>query len=333
MYTTCLHCHADLGRNRAIEHFAVGRRLAFDAAQGRLWVVCEACRRWNLTPIEERWEAIEECEREFSRTRMRASSDNIAVAKTTEGMHLVRVGAPRLPEFAAWRYGKSLHQRWRTRAVPWSLVGFSGYGLQFLVNSQILSFGAAAVGFPALIGAIALVEWRRSRVKVMLPDGQMVTVRHSKGDDVQLAAHATHGWALRLSAKDQSAVATGTVATHSLRGALTAVNFFGGRHAEIADATELLAKASAPGRFIEQVAAAGSAHGARNLGMLPPEVRLALEMALQEDSERELLAGEISRLREEWRIADEVARIADDLLLPDGLRRALDRLKAVDGTS
>ena len=33
----------------------VGRRLAFDPAKGRLWVVCRSCERWNLTPLEERW--------------------------------------------------------------------------------------------------------------------------------------------------------------------------------------------------------------------------------------------------------------------------------------
>ena len=58
MYSTCIFCHAGLGSNEAIEHFPVGRRLAFDAAKGRLWVVCSACERWNLSPLEERWEAI-----------------------------------------------------------------------------------------------------------------------------------------------------------------------------------------------------------------------------------------------------------------------------------
>ena len=71
MYSTCIFCHAGLGTNEAIEHFPVGRRLAFDAARGRLWVVCRSCERWNLTPLEERWEAIEEGERLFSNTKLR----------------------------------------------------------------------------------------------------------------------------------------------------------------------------------------------------------------------------------------------------------------------
>lgn len=63
MYSTCIFCHSGLGSNTMVEHFSVGHRLAFDAAKGRLWVICGRCERWNLSPLEERWEAIDECER------------------------------------------------------------------------------------------------------------------------------------------------------------------------------------------------------------------------------------------------------------------------------
>jgi hypothetical protein len=77
MYTRCIFCQADLGANEAIERFPVGRRLAFDTERGRLWAVCRRCERWNLTPLETRWEAIEECERLFRDTRRRVSTDNV----------------------------------------------------------------------------------------------------------------------------------------------------------------------------------------------------------------------------------------------------------------
>jgi hypothetical protein len=57
VYSTCLFCNGPLGQNEAIEYIPVGRRLAYDLAMGRLWVVCRKCERWNLTPLEERWEA------------------------------------------------------------------------------------------------------------------------------------------------------------------------------------------------------------------------------------------------------------------------------------
>jgi len=62
MFSHCLFCCSALGANATIENCRVGVRLAFESARGRLWVVCPTCQRWNLTPIEERWEAIDECE-------------------------------------------------------------------------------------------------------------------------------------------------------------------------------------------------------------------------------------------------------------------------------
>ncbi|MGH7649334.1 MAG: hypothetical protein ACREND_14550 [Gemmatimonadaceae bacterium] len=106
MYATCLFCHNALGTNEVVEHFPVGRRLAFDSAKGRLWAVCAHCSRWNLTPLEERWEAVAECERLFAGRLLRAQTEHIGLTKLTEGLVLIRIGAPLKPEFAAWRYGQ-----------------------------------------------------------------------------------------------------------------------------------------------------------------------------------------------------------------------------------
>src|SRR5215510_10493404 len=92
MYSTCLHCHRALGRNDAIEEFPIGRRFAFDLAKGRLWAICGSCGRWNLTPIEERWEAVESCERLFRGQTLRAQTENIGLARLPEGTELIRIG-------------------------------------------------------------------------------------------------------------------------------------------------------------------------------------------------------------------------------------------------
>jgi len=94
---------------------ASGVRLAFDAARGRLWVVCAGCGRWNLTPIDERWEAIEICERMFRATRVRVTTAEIGLTRLADGTELVRIGAPLRPEFAAWRYGDQFGARRRRR--------------------------------------------------------------------------------------------------------------------------------------------------------------------------------------------------------------------------
>jgi hypothetical protein len=108
MYTTCTFCYADLGRNDLLEAFAVSRRVAFDPSKGCLWAVCPHCARWNLAPIEERWEAVAECERRFRATSLRYSSGNVGLAWLRGDLELVRIGPALRPEVAAWRYGRIL---------------------------------------------------------------------------------------------------------------------------------------------------------------------------------------------------------------------------------
>jgi len=156
VYAHCLFCNADLGRNEAIAALPVGRRLAYDAAKGRLWVVCSACARWNLTPLEERWEAIEQAERLYRGTRLRASTDNVGLARVADGVDLVRVGRPLLPEFAAWRYGRQLTERrlrYTLRAAPAAAIG--GVGAVVTLGASIyvpaLMTPVSALGAPAII--------------------------------------------------------------------------------------------------------------------------------------------------------------------------------------
>jgi hypothetical protein len=108
VYTTCLFCHTDLGANHFLSTFPVGRRLAFDPKKGRLWVICTRCGRWNLTPLEERWEAIDDGDRLFRGTRLRMSTDNVGLARFRGNFELVRIGPALLPEIASWRYGTRL---------------------------------------------------------------------------------------------------------------------------------------------------------------------------------------------------------------------------------
>lgn len=137
VYSTCLFCNASLGANEVIEHFPVGRRLAYDAEHGRLWVVCTSCERWNLSPFESRWEAIEDAERAFRATRVRVSGENIGMARLRDGTELVRIGKPLKLELAVWRYGDQFGRRRRKAiaaaalptAVGTTLLGLSAIGV------------------------------------------------------------------------------------------------------------------------------------------------------------------------------------------------------------
>lgn len=133
MYATCLHCQRSLGRNQLLETLPVGRRIAFDEAAGRLWVVCPSCARWNLVPFDARYEAIEAGEKLFRETRLRMSTGQIGLAKTREGTELIRIGAPQRPEMAAWRYAGSLlkrRMRFAVRVAPVT-IGLAGLAKLF----------------------------------------------------------------------------------------------------------------------------------------------------------------------------------------------------------
>src|SRR5436309_1456748 len=59
MYQTCAFCNAHLDGDGGPSGLGVGRRIAFDEWRGRLWVICRACGRWNLSPLDDRLERIQ----------------------------------------------------------------------------------------------------------------------------------------------------------------------------------------------------------------------------------------------------------------------------------
>ncbi|CAN5626867.1 hypothetical protein BH23GEM7_BH23GEM7_08940 [soil metagenome] len=57
----------------------------------------------------------------------------------------------------------------------------------------------------------------------------------------------------------------------------------------------------------------------------PHELRLALEMAANEEVERQALEGELRYLERAWREAEEIAAIADRLTLPETIEEFIRR--------
>jgi hypothetical protein len=201
MYSTCLFCHSPLGANEVIEHFPVRRRLAFDAAKGRLWVVCRKCERWNLTPIEERWEAIEECERLFRDTKLRVSTDNIGLGRVREGLELVRVGSPQRPEMAAWRYGDQFGRRQR-RYYTWAGAIVGGVAGVYVIGPALGLYTFGSIGLVGNIAAqgVGAVRRRAMRVKLAMPGASQHVI--VSGTNVKkatlLRADNELGWSLTV---------------------------------------------------------------------------------------------------------------------------------------
>jgi hypothetical protein len=154
MYRNCIFCAADLGANEAVEHFPVGRSVAFDGAKGRLWAVCPRCARWNLAPLEERWEALEEAERLFRDTRLRAQSENVGLARLRDGTRLVRIGRAPAGEMALWRYGRQLARRGSLSRLP-----------ILATVPMVLTAAVAPVTWPVMGPALALLGVRTAIVE------------------------------------------------------------------------------------------------------------------------------------------------------------------------
>ena len=326
-----MFCKKSLGANEVVETFPVGRRLAFDAAKGRLWVVCRTCQRWNLTPLEERWEAVETCEKLFRETRVRTSSENIGLARHAEGLELVRIGKPLRPEFAAWRYGDQFGRRRRRTivyttgilagsAAGWALMGITG-SIAGIMGMNIWSY---------------FETWRtyRHSVRFRPSDGRLrgtnrliaaYTQIRSHDDEVGFLVGAGQG----VIKPRETEWFAGEDARRAINAILPTINRAGGNSQRVRSAVSEIESHGHPERFVHQAAERWREYRHRGtrgfLGAMPHHTRLAFEMALHEEEERRALEGELWRLEQAWREAEEIAAIADDLLLPEGASGFADR--------
>lgn len=315
-----MFCNKPLGTNEVLETFPVGRRLAFDAAKGRLWVVCRKCERWNLSPLEERWEAVESCEKLFRGTRVRVSSENVGLARHPEGLELVRIGKPQRPEFAAWRYGDQFGRR-RRRYIAVTV----GAG----VVVAAVAVGGAVTG--AISGAVLgqvgnfwnVVVNRRTLVKLRTDDGEPVKLKRPDllGTRIR-AADGAPGFKLQVRKRKQKQWFEGEEAQRFAGAILPRMNTAGGKRETVQQAVSQIEDRGHPERFLLDVADGNrwcDKHGVPGyVNKMPRSTKLALEMALHEEQERRAMTGELWLLEKAWRDAEEIAAISDDLFLPEG---------------
>jgi len=313
MYKTCIYCNRKLGSNEAVENFPVGRRLAFDQEKGRLWVVCERCRRWNLTPLEERWEAIEECERSYRDTRLRYSTENIGLARVREGTELVRIGRPQRPEFASWRYGKQFLRR---RA-------------QQLTAATFRAIGYTLTSLAGLIAFFATDDNRKIIARVRSGEGERLVIVRQDLKELQIERDDTGDWYLAVPFRPREirygflgmrgrgdrliARLQGSAAIRAASHILPRINSFGGTQDEVTGAVQIIEEVGDPERVF---ALTPEVIGQSRFTRMNAETRLALEMAAHEETERRAMEGELAALEAAWREAEEIAAIADRLLSP-----------------
>lgn len=326
MYTHCMFCNHDLGANEVVETFPVGRRLAFDAARGRLWVVCRKCERWNLSPMEERWEAVEALEGLYRGTRIRVSSENVGLARHPEGLEMVRIGEPLRPEFAAWRYGDQFGRR-RKRAILYGVGGAVVVG-GALVGG--VATGAISAGLLGQSGNFVNIFMNgRTLAKVRAPDGTVLKLKRPHLDATRLEL-VDEGWELVVKRRKDEVRFTGEEAHRTAAVLVSRINRNGAGKQAVQDAVRRLDELGSPEAVIRAAAAARpAATGKRGRGgtvaKADAPTRLALEMALHEEQERRALEGELWLLERRWKEAEEIAAISDSLLLPEGVEEFVER--------
>lgn len=348
MFATCLYCASNLGQNEAIEAFPVGRRLAFDAENGRLWVVCRSCERWNLSPLDERWEAIDQAERLYRDSRLRVSTDNIGLAKLHEGLELVRIGEPQRPEMAAWRYGDQFGRR-RNRQLMFT---GAAVGAVAALYAGGMALGVSMVSFTGIAanGGMwdAIVNGSPGKVvsRIASLDGRLLVVqrRHARMSSV-VRGTSDEPFLLNIEHTKGSTLLSGPEALRAAAQLLPTVNRFGGSKAEVGAAVTYLEEFGGPERTLQRIQKSYGAHVAASvkrssggrikiakepgvLHDLPLNQRLALEMALHEEQERRAMAGELAALANEWREAEEIARISDGMFVSTSVEQKLDSLKS-----
>jgi hypothetical protein len=343
MYGHCPTCAASLGRNEILESFPVGRRLAFDPEKGRLWVLCDRCRSWALTPIEERWEPVEEAEKAFRAAEAGVSTENLALARHREGTELIRVGRAPVREVAGWRYGRRLVGRWRRhRREGWIAagIGVSLGSIPFMGNAALPVF----LGWAAVDSALRFRRRRRPAVRIDEGEGLDRIIRAGDLRHARLLSQGERGWALEVSrGVREPRVLEGPEALSALRVAFPTMNEKGGKPAQVNRAVDRVLELGDPDRVLARAASdlqkgqdwnpaiQGLLPGATHLKNLNATLRLSLEIAANEQVERRALEGELKALEREWQRAEEIAAIADDLLFPRALRKRLDAMRKVAG--
>lgn len=322
-----MFCDRPLGTNDVLESFPVGRRLAFDAVRGRLWAVCRRCERWNLAPLEERWEAVEACERLFAGIRLRVSTDNVGLARHSEGLELVRIGRPLRPEFAAWRYGDQFGRR-RKRAIAYGVAGAAVVGAVAIAGTVT---GVVSGAFVAQSGNLYNL-WRNARtvVRVRTPDGRLLDLKYPHIEKARVLT-GEDGWSVTVKKGGAVEAFRGDEAERVAGLLMTRINHAGGRRETVQQAVREIETLGHPEAFVEDAVrrlSRGELGGPEGrLAKMPAPSRLALEMALHEEREHRALEGELKGLEIVWRREEEIAAIADDLLLPGATRDRLDALR------
>lgn len=325
MVTACFACDRRFPANEELEWLSTGRVVAFDAARGRLWIICEWCSNWTLVPLESRWETVEELERRsFTASRL-AATEEISLLGLGS-MRAVRVGEALPAEEAWWRFGSSLRGRNRRYSVISSVGGRVAAGasvagmiaLAFVPGvMEIAAFKGAKVskapkaargfGSEAAVDFDRWLRFGRYAWRGQATCAKCGAVLHRLRYRDRYAAQLQPDGSLsvrcaRCRKGDPGHVINRPEAQDVVRRCLSYSNIAGATASQLNSAVDLIRGGKITPR---------SYVGPLSLRFLPRDEAIALELALTERAEAEDLGWEIREMEARWRSAEALAVIID----------------------
>jgi len=301
----------------------VGRRLAFDARRGRLWVVCPSCRRWNLCPFEERWEALEECERAAASSLAVAATDEVSLLRHSSGVSLIRLGRAPLRELIPWRFVRSLSRRRRDYLIG---LGVVGAGSVALLGGTLMGGGVMVSLLNLLLIGRGFYEAQYPVIRLDAADGRHLKIPTNAARGMNVEASEGGGFSVHISTTNRGReVVRGDALRSLLARALPLINE-GGAPRDVADAAgKAISDSGGSEAFLQRTL---SDRGLLNqavwkersgvVSKLPAPTRIALEAAVHLDLEDSAMEGELPSIIAQWREEEPIAEIADGLIDPPG---------------
>lgn len=328
MFTTCGFCAGQLGGEGGASGLGVGRRFAYDAHRSRAWVICSKCGRWNLTPFDSREDTINALETWAATGRVAATSEQVSLIRTG-AFDVVRVGQPRRPEYATWRYGERVKARERERLkfiVPATAVAIGGMvAFNFAVGGGMAYMLGQVPGMADSLYTTIIGNRKVPGIESPICDrcGKVMVLKAKHLQHARLTHTAQADLALLLSCpecKVYGAQIEGPDAEQVLRAGLTFVNLKKGKRVKkkAEEAAGYVDRHGGPEQFIRL-----TTRIEKPVGSLVGAEALALEMAVDEQAE-------LRELERQWQTAEEIANIADGLLLPPTIDDELKRLRKPD---
>lgn len=331
VFTRCVFCRKPFPGNETLQWLSGGRRLAYDPARGRLWVICSHCDRWNLHALEDRLEALHEVERGVrDRGRFLAGTANVSLFELGD-LVVVRVGRAGLAEQAWWRYGRELYRRRRSFQSPASRLTAYAYGA-FAFMGEVFGLGDEDLSITWDDTPVAdILRWRRfgwaawyGRVDCPFCGSILRALRYDLSWWVQPTWREGGEVAVGVPCPrcdpwnpEKVYLLRGAEAENTLRRVLAYQHISGASKKTVRDAARVIEDQGSAGAYARAVGREGT-----SLWRLGSVRSIALEIALNESVEERLLKLEVRALEAIWRREEEMARIMDEELTP---RRTLER--------